>query len=84
MSQQMTRANSSRWPRQWGSHKKASQKLGIDPKTLRRHFRKELNDGLFQVGVEIGGVLNTLATKAKDEGVQLRPCGWTGSSSRCS
>jgi predicted transcriptional regulator len=47
-----------------------AEQLGIDEKTLRKHFREELNSGKFKVDMGAGRTIVELM-KSKDERVRL-------------
>jgi hypothetical protein len=46
--------------------------LGIDGDTLRKHYRKELDEGIFKVHMKVGKTIVELATESTDENVKLR------------
>lgn len=46
--------------------------IGIDAKTLRKHFQKELNEGAFKAHMKVGGIIYELATRSVDENVRFR------------
>lgn len=57
-------------------HTTIGEKFGIDPKTLRKHFRIELNDGMLKAHMQVGGGLFNMATKSKDERVRFDASKW--------
>ena len=46
--------------------------LGIDIKTLTKHFDAELREGVFKAHMKIGGEIYRLATQCADEAVRFR------------
>jgi hypothetical protein len=46
--------------------------LGINGDTLRKHYRKELDEGVFKAHMKVGGVILDLALRSKDETVKFR------------
>jgi predicted transcriptional regulator len=50
-----------------------AEQLGIGEKTLRKHFRIELNAGVFKANMKVGGNMYAL-TQSADEQVRLRAC----------
>jgi hypothetical protein len=66
-------------------HTRIAGYLGIDPKTLYKYYRNELDYGLFRANLKIGQTLFRLATESEDETVRYRACafwasrrmGWT-------
>ena len=46
--------------------------LGIGGDTLRKHYRKELDEGVFKAHMRVGGVILDLALRSKDETVKFR------------
>lgn len=46
--------------------------LGIAPMTLRKHFRKELNEGMWEAGLEAAGSLFDTIKNGKDPKVKQR------------
>ena len=48
--------------------------LGIDDDTLRKHYRKELDGGVFKAHMKVGGVILDLALRSKEvsRGIILR------------
>ena len=47
----------------------------MDEKTLRKHFREELDSGKFKVDMVAGGAI-VAGLKSKDERVRLDESGW--------
>lgn len=58
------------------AHTVLSENFGIDPKTLRKHFRTELNSGMLKAHMQVGAGLFNMATKSKDEKVRLEASKW--------
>jgi hypothetical protein len=58
--------------------------LGINGDTLRKHYRKELNEGVFKAHMKVGGVILDLALRSTDETVSFaphhstQPAAWAG------
>ena len=52
-----------------------AQQLKIDEKTLRKHFRDELDGGAFKANMKVVGNMYGL-TQSADEQVRLRACQW--------
>ena len=46
--------------------------IGIEEDALRRHYRKELDDGLFEVSMKVGKTIVDMATEGQDENAKLR------------
>ena len=46
--------------------------IGIDDETLRKHYRKELDDGYFNVAMKVGKTIVGLATTSEDENVRIK------------
>jgi hypothetical protein len=49
--------------------------LKISEPTLRKHFRDELDGGVFKANMKVGGNMYAL-TQSVDEQVRLRACQW--------
>ncbi len=52
-------------------HEAISKVLGISPKTLRKHFRTELDMGAFEANSQVVGSLFTMATSGKNAAASI-------------
>jgi hypothetical protein len=52
------------------SRQRMAYRLGIDEKTLRKHFRAELDGGMFKAHMQVGKCIYAMATQSSDEKVR--------------